>query len=74
MQRTKISATFTVEIDQLERLSEVAARARISRSLIVREAIDWVLERYEKKVGKVDAGERGARSGGAVEAALAKQQ
>ena len=74
MQRTKISATFTVEIDQLERLSEVAARARISRSVIVREAIEWALERYEKKATTVDAGERGERSGGAVEAALAKQQ
>jgi predicted transcriptional regulator len=73
MQRTKISATFTVEIDQLERLSEVAARARINRSVIVREAIDWALKRYEQKAAKVEAGEEVGRGGEVAEVALARR-
>ena len=42
-----ISQTFSVSLDQLERLSDVAARTRVSRSSLLREAIDVVLARYE---------------------------
>ncbi|MGH6804496.1 MAG: ribbon-helix-helix domain-containing protein [Methyloceanibacter sp.] len=43
-----ISQTFSVNLDQLERLSDVAARARVSRSSLLRGAIDVVLARYEQ--------------------------
>ena len=68
--RRKIATTFTVELEQLERLTEVAARTRVNRSIIVREAIDWALARYEKKAAKVEADAEAERSGGAAEAAL----
>jgi len=71
--RRKIATTFTVELEQLERLTEVAARTRVNRSIIVREAIDWALKRYEEKAAKVEADERAGRSGEAAEAALAKR-
>jgi len=48
-----ISQTFSVGLDQLERLSDVAARTRVSRSSLLREAIDVVLARYEEPA-KVD--------------------
>ena len=48
-----ISQTFSVSLDQLERLSDVAARTRVSRSSLLREAIDVVLARYEQP-SKVD--------------------
>lgn len=74
MRPRKIATTFTVELDQLERLTEVAARARLNRSMIVREAIDIALERYEKRfpAEKVVESEVVEWGGGAVEA-LAKR-
>ena len=48
-----ISQTFSISLDQLERLSDVAARTRVSRSSLLREAIDVVLARYEQPT-KVD--------------------
>ena len=48
-----ISQTFSVGLDQLERLSDLAARTRVSRSSLLREAIDVVLARYEQPT-KVD--------------------
>lgn len=71
--RRKIATTFTVELEQLERLTEVAARARVNRSIIVREAIDWALKRYEGIADKVEAGEAERRSGGVAEAALTRR-
>ena len=44
----KITASVTLEIGQLERLNEVAERAKVSRSTIVRDAIERELKRYEK--------------------------
>ena len=44
----KITASVTLEVGQLERLNEAADRARISRSEIVRDAIERELKRYEK--------------------------
>lgn len=70
--RRKIATTFTVELEQLERLTEVAARTRVNRSIIVREAIEWALKRYEQKAAKVEAGEE-VRSGEAGEPALARR-
>ena len=45
--RRKIPTTFTVELDQLERLMLVSAKTRINRSLIVRDALERELRRYE---------------------------
>lgn len=44
----KITASVTFEIGQLERLNEAAQRARVSRSTIVRDAIERELKKYEK--------------------------
>jgi predicted DNA-binding protein len=43
----KITASVTLEIGQLERLNEAAERAKVSRSTIVRDAIETELKRYE---------------------------
>lgn len=43
----KITASVTLEINQLERLNEIAQRARVSRSTIVRDAVERELKRYE---------------------------
>jgi len=44
----KITTSITFEVNQLERLNEIAHRARVSRSTIVRDAIERELERYER--------------------------
>lgn len=43
----KITASVTLEINQLERLNEIAHRTRVSRSTIVRDAVERELKRYE---------------------------
>ncbi len=43
----KITASVTFELNQLERLNEIANRAGVSRSTIVRDAIERKLQRYE---------------------------
>ncbi len=45
--RRKIPITFTVGLDQFERLVRVADRTRTNRSLIVRDALERELTRYE---------------------------
>jgi hypothetical protein len=47
MRRT-ISQTFSITLGQLEKLTEAAARNRSSLSALVQEAIDIVLERYDR--------------------------
>ena len=47
MRRT-ISQTFSITLGQLERLTEAAARNRSSLSALVQEAIDLVLDRYDR--------------------------
>jgi len=47
MRRT-ISQTFSITLGQLERLTEAAARNRSSLSALVQEAIDLVLQRYDR--------------------------
>jgi ribbon-helix-helix protein len=44
----KITTSVTFEINQLERLNDIAHRTRVSRSTIVRDAIERELERYER--------------------------
>lgn len=43
----KITASVTLEINRLERLNEIAHRTRVSRSTIVRDAVERELKRYE---------------------------
>jgi ribbon-helix-helix CopG family protein len=52
----KITASVTLELTQLERLNAIANRAGVSRSTIVRTAIERELERYEQSLSpqKVD--------------------
>lgn len=56
MQR-KVPTTFTIELDQLERLVRVATRTRVNRSLIVRDALDRELARYEEQERTEEVGE-----------------
>ncbi len=44
----KITTSVTFEINQLERLNDIAHRTRVSRSTIVRDAIERELERYDR--------------------------
>jgi hypothetical protein len=46
----KITASVTLELNQLERLNDIANRAGVSRSTIVRDAIERELQRYEQPV------------------------
>lgn len=56
MQR-KIATTFTVELEQLERLQEEARLSGTNRSIIVREGIERELERRRReRLTKVDGG------------------
>lgn len=48
MLQRKLAITFTIDVPQLERLTALAERERRTRSLIIREAIERELERYEK--------------------------
>jgi len=70
LEKRKVPTTFTVDPDQLERLERVAARVPgKNRSVLAREGIDLVLERYERQEGeKVAVGEAVERGGVAVEA------
>lgn len=56
MQR-KITTTFTLELEQLERLADEAKRSGINRSIIVREAIERELARRNEQPAKVDGGQ-----------------
>lgn len=49
--RRKIPTTFTVELEQLERLARVAYRSKLNRSSIVREALEKELRQYETAFG-----------------------
>ena len=71
MQR-KIATTFTVELEQLERLTEEARRSGENRSVIVREAIERELQRRRKKnhqPAQVDGGLEVERQAVAAETA-----
>jgi hypothetical protein len=46
----KITASVTLELTQLERLNAIANRAGVSRSTIVRDAIERELQRYEQSL------------------------
>ena len=47
---TKITASVTLELQQLERLNAIAQCAGVSRSTIVRDAIEREFQRYEQSV------------------------
>ena len=46
----KISTSVALDVSLLERLNQIATRTRVSRSTIVRDAIEHELERYEKSL------------------------
>lgn len=57
MQR-KIATTFTVELNQLDRLAEEARVSGTNRSVIVREGIERELARRKReRLAKVDGGQ-----------------
>lgn len=72
LEKRKIPTTFTVDPDQLERLERLAARIPgKNRSVLAREGIDLILERYEHQEEpgqKVAYGETAERGGVPVEA------
>lgn len=57
----KITASVTLEINQLERLNEIAHRARVSRSTIVRDAIERELERYDDALPQRSVSDHGIK-------------
>jgi hypothetical protein len=63
----KITASVILEINQLERLNEIAHDSRVSRSTIVRDAIEHELERYDNALPprKVERSPREEGSGAA---------
>lgn len=70
----KITASVTLEINQLERLNEIAHRAGVSRSTIVRDAIERELERYDQSLPPrtVERTLRDERSGTAARAGASR--
>ena len=70
LEKRKIPTTFTVDPDQLERLERLAARLPgKNRSVLAREGIDLILERYERQdEQRVEFGDAAERGGVAVEA------
>ena len=50
----KITASVILELGQIERLNEVAEREGVSRSVIVRNAIERELKRFESKEKRED--------------------
>jgi len=72
---SKITASVTFGLDQLERLNAVARRAGVSRSTIVRDAIERELERYEPSLPpqKVDPTPLEEGSGPALTRAAARR-
>jgi predicted DNA-binding protein len=54
------TASFSLRADQVQRLEEVARKTRISRSVLVREALDRVLDEYETQL-PLDFPERAGR-------------
>lgn len=58
MLQRKLAITFTIDVPQLERLTALAERERRPRSLIIREAIERELERYENGAATTFVGGR----------------
>ncbi len=45
--RRKTPVSFTVDIEQLERLDAISQRTKIPKSVLVRQGIDQILQAYE---------------------------
>jgi predicted transcriptional regulator len=54
--KLKMTVSVTLEIDQLQRLDEVARQAQVSRSTIARRTIERELRRYERSHPQEAAG------------------
>jgi predicted DNA-binding protein len=50
MTAQKRPVSISLAEDQIERLSELSRRTRIPRSVLVREGVEVVLERYETQL------------------------
>ncbi len=48
--RRKTPVSFTVDIEQLERLDLISQRTRIPKSVLVRQGIDHILEAYKDQL------------------------
>lgn len=72
MQR-KISTSFAVTMDLLDRLAAVSDRFRLNRSQIVREALERELARYETQKPEQVDGSLVAERGAAVRAKTASR-
>jgi predicted DNA-binding protein len=46
----KQTATVSLEIEQIQKLNEISKKTRIPKSVLVREAVDKVLEQYETQL------------------------
>ncbi len=50
----KIACTVALDLSQIERIDQISKRTRISRSELVREALDGVLAKYEDQLKLFD--------------------
>ncbi len=48
--RRKTPVSFTVDIEQLERLDLLSQRTKIPKSVLVRQGIDQILEAYKDQL------------------------
>ncbi len=63
----KTSVSVAISMRQLERLTKIIEHTRISRSVLVREAVEQLLQRYEKEIAGGN-GAAGREDDGAVRA------
>ena len=42
----KVAVTISLESKQLDDLNEIVGRTRINRSVLIREGIDWIVQKY----------------------------
>ncbi len=52
---------FNLEYEQAEKLDRLAERLRLPRSVLVREAVEQLLKKYQKELAEGPPGEAGAR-------------
>jgi predicted transcriptional regulator len=50
---------FNMEYEQAEKLDRLAERLRVPKSVLVREAVDHILKKYQKELAEGPPGEAG---------------
>ena len=47
---TKQTTTVSLDIEQIEKLNDISRRTKIPRSVLIREAVDRVLDQYKTQL------------------------